>query len=744
MKENRVTITESYKITNAGTRAAIAFFGVFFIVEAIKAGSGANIIALAVIVTIALLAALTFFRLTENFILAFLIPFSLFALYTVQMVIGGWDSSFYLAACVCFSGICCMHSSLRVTFIYVLLQNIVIGAMIFLGIPVLGSNVSLVTVLAAWAFSLLGVLVLLAIIRYATTIKDKALDDQNSFTTLLSTTINYIALIDGSNHVVYVSKPLAQLARVERPELAKGRPLIDLFPGRDLKLLASKMLKQRENYSEDWQFLLDGHKHFFMVDSNTLGGTSGAALINLHDMTHLAELDEIAAMKDSLKIGLFFMDREFNIQDHYSRYLEEMLSEKDLFGKKFTSLLSASVSISELGSIRDYFGMIFERTFDQPTLDEINPLNELRYVSITTGDRKIFQCSFMAVERANGEVFILVSVYDITAKIELERRLLEEESRQQEEMRSIFELIQMDHEVFSDFMEDTEYEFSRIDSTLRDYNLTSQQVLVGVYQSIHAIKSNAVILGLNTFGDKMHEQETKIKELQKIEGDVPFDDMLTLTMDLERLSQEKEGFRAKIDRINSFKATVGEGKKQNEYVLVESLTKTANKVAGDLGKKVRFVVDGIDPEAIEKGPRRVMKEVLVQLVRNSVLHGIEEPSERRAKGKEETGVIRLSIKKENNNVHIRLSDDGKGLDFKKISKKAIQTKRIRPEDGSNKNILLKVIFSPGFSTSETESIHGGRGIGLNLVKDRVRDTKGTIKLQSESDKGTVFNFDFPI
>ena len=744
MAKNKAAKTESYKIVNAGTRAAVAFFGVFFIIEALKAGSGANIIALAIFITIAYLAALTLFRLTEYFILAFLIPFSLFALYSAQMVFGGWDSSFYLAACVCFCVICCMHSSFRVTFLYAVMQNLVIGALIFSGIKVLGPGVSLGTELIAWGFSMIGVLVLLAIIRYATGIKDNSLDDQNSFTTLLSTTINYIALIDGSNHVVYVSKPLAQLARIERPELAKGRPLIDLFPGRDLKLLASKMLKHKDNYSEDWQFFLDGHKHFFMVDASSLGMASGATLINLHDMTHLAELDEVAAMKDSLKIGLFFMDSGCIIQDHYSRYLEEMLSEKDLFGKQFTDLLSASVSPNELNSILDYFKMIFDRAYDQTILEEINPLNELRYVSVTTGDRKIFQCGFLPVERANGEVFILVSIYDITAKVELEQRLLEEERRQQEEMRSIFELIQMDHEVFNDFMEDAEYEFSRIDDTLRDNKMSAHEVLVGVYQSVHAVKSNAVILGLSTFGEKMHNQESKIKELQKIEGEIPFDDMLTLTMDLERLSKEKEGFKAKIERINSFKATVGEGKKQNEYVIVESLTKTCSKVAEDLGKKVKFVVDGIDSEAFDKGPRRVIKEVLVQLVRNSVLHGVEEPKKRIAKGKNETGVIRLSIKMEGSNVHVRLGDDGIGLDFNKIRERAIEMKMIRPEDGNNKNLLLKAIFSPWFSTSDTDGIHGGRGIGLNLVRDRVRDVKGTIKLQSEPDKGTVFNFDFPV
>jgi two-component system chemotaxis sensor kinase CheA len=309
-------------------------------------------------------------------------------------------------------------------------------------------------------------------------------------------------------------------------------------------------------------------------------------------------------------------------------------------------------------------------------------------------------------------------------------------------MKAVFELIQVEPRVFDDFLEDAEYEFDRINETLNNEAMPAQAALIEIYQSVHAIKSNAVILGLNTFGDKAHKLESKIKKLRELE-EAPHDDMENLAMDLEKLSQEKDGFKTTIEKINSFKPRGSVGQNQGQYVLVESLVKTVNKASTDMGKKVNFLVTQIDDEAIEKGPRRIIKELLMQLIRNSVVHGIELPEDRIAQGKDETGLIRLSIKTGDGNIQVKLADDGRGLDYNKIAEKALRLNLIKPEDANNKDALLKVIFSPGFSTTETEGIHAGRGIGLNLVQDRVRKGKGSIKVQSESGKGTVFSVIFP-
>ena len=454
----------------------------------------------------------------------------------------------------------------------------------------------------------------------------------------------------------------------------------------------------------------------------------------------LAERDEIALMRDNLKIGLFFMDRNFIIQEKYSRYLEELFSLSGLGGKSFIDLLLSSVSGKELNAIKDYFDMVFNGKLDQSMLEEINPLTELHYKENSCFDKKVFQCGFATINHISSEVYMLVSIYDITARVELQHRLAEEEEKRQEEMKTFYEILQIDPLVFKDFIDDAEYEFEKINRTLKNELMSSNDVLVEIYQSIHAIKSNAVILGLNAFGSKAHKLEHAIKKLREREDD-SFTDMLNLTIDIENFSEEKERIKTTINKINSFKL---EHSRKPDQILIETLTKTADKAARDMDKKVMFIAEEIESEAVEKCQMRLIKEALIQLIRNSAVHGIETPEERLDKGKDQRGIIRLSIKMKEEKIHIKLSDDGRGLDYSKIAEKALQKNLIKPEDINNKDILLKIIFSPGFSTAENETVHAGRGIGLNLVQDRVREGKGAIKVQTEPGRGTAFHIYFPV
>jgi len=750
MKTGEIGNIRHYRTANISTVVMVVLLSVNSIVEALQTSTGTRESLTAFGMVITLLLLIPIFRSTDDHSkLAFITPLVLLAFNVIMMMTGG-VSNYFLLFCLGACGISCLYSNFPLTLFFTIVQFIVVGALAVLGYPLTGLNVPVETEVVSLMVFVFSCLVLIVLTQYATVKLTRALDDGNSFRTFLETTANYLAMVDHSNKVIYVSKPLSDLAGIDAPELAEGRSFTDLFPGRDLKLLAGDMLGQWGLYERDWEFVLDGQKRYFKAASNTMSGAnSKGTLINLHDMTYLAERDEIAVMKDSMQIGLFFMDKNYVIQDHYSRYLEEMLSEEELFGRLFTDVISDSVSHNELEAIKDYFNMILERTYDKEMLDDINPLNELHYVNKNTGSRKVFQCAFATVERGRGELFILVTVYDITTRVELQERLAEEEAKRQEEMQSVFELIQVQPDVFGDFMEDMEYEFDNIDKIQKDESMTAHDTLVKIYQSIHAIKSNAVILGLNVFGNKVHNLESKIKRLREMEGEIPFGEMLNLTMDIEKISQEKEGFRGVIGKLRSYAGSGdGGGKRQNIKVLVESLAKAASKAATDTEKKIRFVANenDIDPEAIDKGPRRVMKDILMQLVRNSAVHGIEAPKVRKAKGKNEIGIVKLSIKMSEDHkfINIKLSDDGRGLDYKKIAEKAVSNKVIKKEEAGNKNALIKAIFAPGFSTAETEGVHAGRGIGLNLVRDRIKEVNGVIKLNSELDKGTVFFVSIPV
>jgi two-component system chemotaxis sensor kinase CheA len=455
------------------------------------------------------------------------------------------------------------------------------------------------------------------------------------------------------------------------------------------------------------------------------------------------ERDEITAMKDNLKTGIFLLNSNNQIEPNYSKALETILQVSNLEGRSFSDLLYVSLSSKEKQALEDYLVMVINRQFDAKMLEEINPINEFTYMNDTGEVEKILRSSFVPVDRGGGEYFVLGTLDDVTAEKELERQLKDEESKKDSDMKALFQVIKLDPRVFNDFLEDSEYEFNRINGILKNKQISSKEAMVRIYQCVHAIKSNALILGLERFSGQLHALESEIKKLQDGKSDVSFSDVLHITVELESVMRENDKLRDMISNIQSFMG--GEARKQDKYVLVETLKQAASKAAEATGKKALLNADDVDGDILENAPRRVIKEILTQLVRNSVTHGIETPAERRSAGKAETGRILLSLKKEGERLHIRLTDDGSGLDFTAIKQKALQMKLIRnPAQANDRNYLLQVIFSPGFTTTGIADSFSGRGMGLSLVRDRVRQLKGSIRVQTEEGKGMSFHIFLPM
>lgn len=167
-------------------------------------------------------------------------------------------------------------------------------------------------------------------------------------------------------------------------------------------------------------------------------------------------------------------------------------------------------------------------------------------------------------------------------------------------------------------------------------------------------------------------------------------------------------------------------------------------LARKLNKKIEFVMEGLDTEL----DRTVLDEIsdpLVHLIRNAVDHGIESPEERKALGKPEVGVIKLSAWREKNNIIIEIEDDGRGLDLEKIKQKAIEKEIITPNEAESmsEDEIKMLIFAPGFSTKDEANEISGRGVGMDVVKTTVEKLGGSIKLISEKNKGTKIRIHLP-
>lgn len=139
-------------------------------------------------------------------------------------------------------------------------------------------------------------------------------------------------------------------------------------------------------------------------------------------------------------------------------------------------------------------------------------------------------------------------------------------------------------------------------------------------------------------------------------------------------------------------------------------------------------------------------DIVNHLLRNAIDHGIESPKERKKSKKSDEATVSLETKIQNNLLVLEVKDDGGGIDTEKIKKKAIEKEMFTQNalDGMTRDQINEFIFLPEFSTADKVTNISGRGLGLNIVKEKVTALGGSIKLDTEISLGTTFKVSLPI
>jgi len=182
---------------------------------------------------------------------------------------------------------------------------------------------------------------------------------------------------------------------------------------------------------------------------------------------------------------------------------------------------------------------------------------------------------------------------------------------------------------------------------------------------------------------------------------------------------------------------------------IEIVFSTLPRLVRDLSrknnKKIEFIMEGQETE-VDRSVIEHLRDPLLHLLRNSLDHGIEAPEVRTAAGKPEIGTIRLTAFHAQDNIIIKLKDDGKGIDPAVIRKTAVSKNLLTAEAASKltDNESINMIFSSGFSTAQKVTEISGRGVGLDVVKTNVEAMNGTIQVESEIGRGTTFILTLPL
>ncbi|MEZ8084011.1 chemotaxis protein CheA [Enterovibrio norvegicus] len=215
---------------------------------------------------------------------------------------------------------------------------------------------------------------------------------------------------------------------------------------------------------------------------------------------------------------------------------------------------------------------------------------------------------------------------------------------------------------------------------------------------------------------------------------------------------EKQESLALTELSNKLK-TVSDG-------MLNDLLKTQMRPIGNLLSKYRRIVRDLSKELDKKVDVEIIgenieldsnvidaiNEPLTHLVRNALDHGFETQEARAVSGKSMVGRLLIHAYNEAGKVVINICDDGKGIDRKKVLSKAVSNGLVMLENRhqlTDKEIL-ELIFHPGLSTSENVSALSGRGVGMDAVKRKVEDIKGTIDIHSEKGVGTEISLIFPL
>jgi len=167
-------------------------------------------------------------------------------------------------------------------------------------------------------------------------------------------------------------------------------------------------------------------------------------------------------------------------------------------------------------------------------------------------------------------------------------------------------------------------------------------------------------------------------------------------------------------------------------------------VANETGKKIKLVLEGTNVEI----DRKILEELnspLVHLIRNAIYHGIELPRERVKKMKSEFGTLKMKTFRRAGSIYIEVIDDGSGINYDIIRSKVVKKGYYDETEAKDlsKEALHKFILMPGFSTLTEADIISGRGLGLAIVAEKIKELGGDFMIQSEKDVGTKFTLIVP-
>jgi two-component system chemotaxis sensor kinase CheA len=499
-----------------------------------------------------------------------------------------------------------------------------------------------------------------------------------------------------------------------------------------------------------------------------------------HQEARLREArQQTADILRTVKDGLFLLDENLIIGSAYSGALETMFQRDDLAGLGFDALLQSVVSEKTLATALKFVKVLWSERTNEKLVKSINPLGEVE-VHLTTSPGKV-DTRYLSFEfhrvRVDGQItHVLVSVSDVSSRVELARELQSSQNQAQAQVDTLLGILHIDPVHLSSFLSDSNTAMKMINAVLKEPAREEgafRKKLDTLFRQAHSVKGEAAALGLSSIESRAHSFEDDLKKLRE-KGDLSGNDFLPLVIKLDDLLTHLQSVSDLVSRLSKFQtpraemagaavrpenvpgAPAADGQREgspdleatgplgSDAGLGSALQQLCDRVAADCDKEARVHCRGLDQ--VPEDYRRIVKDIAIQAVRNAVVHGIERAADRTAAGKPAQGMVRVDFKRTNEGGYkLSVEDDGQGLATDRIKEAAVQKGFITADQMQTLDAkqTLALLFQPGFSTLESATRDAGRGVGMNLMADHMRQIGGRVGVASAPGKFTRVTMTLP-
>jgi two-component system, chemotaxis family, sensor kinase CheA len=415
-----------------------------------------------------------------------------------------------------------------------------------------------------------------------------------------------------------------------------------------------------------------------------------------------------------------------------------------------------------------FVGVLWSERTKENLVKSINPLGEVE-VNFDTGHGKMatrfLQFEFHRV-RVDGKItHVLVSVSDVSARVDLARELQSSQSQAQAQVDTLLGILHVDPAQLSAFLNDSNAAMKMINAVLREparEESAFRKKLDTLFRQVHSVKGEAAALGLSSIESRAHSFEDDLKLLRE-KADLSGNDFLPLVIKLDDLLthlQSVGDLVSKLARLHVAAAPSPNEDSHTDTAVIETgsteiatkstgsitsmLQQLTARVASENNKEASLQCLGFDTVPDEY--RRIVKDISVQAVRNAIVHGIEPSEERINAGKSSQGALKLIFQDAGEaGYKLIAEDDGQGLWAEKIKAAALKKGFLTPEKAVNMDAkqVFSLLFQPGFSTMDAATKDAGRGVGMNLMAGLMQQIGGKVSVATLPGKFTRLTLSLP-